>query len=543
MCRPMVWARAPWIAGGPVARMTASIWYWPSGKDGSRSTKLSTRCTPGSVASQRLTPYSSATRGARQRRARTEVEDHDDARGLLPGKLSPHELLAPARLGAGRQHLDVAGGEPDSREGRAQQEQHGRHRDQHPPGMVHDHGGEAHPEAAPAVRARAARDRQPPGVQARAQHGQQRGQEGEPVEHGEEDDEGAAQPDRSQVAEPQRVEPEQPDGHGEAREEDRRAGRRHRPAQRLLPAPTPDLLAVTTHDEQRVVDGHREADHGDDVDRVEGDGGDPAEQERAGHPARHRQEPHAEGHRGGHDGAEDQQQQHGHHGQDHELGAHDVAPGDLREVVVQRERTRRGHGERVRAHERPQRGVGLGPVGDEHHGLDGRRVALELDGDARVVAVARESLRLGRPDVPGGADRRHAGIVLQRRQRALDLGPERRIGDGHGLGGRTPGERPAGAAAGRDSSASSALAGLGLGGDEGGVEAAAVAHRARARRPRTGPTGSGRSSDTGERSGPRTRGRSSQLSSAPGPGRGHGQGGQATGDQGRPDAGDASPPR
>ena len=64
MCRPMVWARAPWIAGGPVARMTASIWYWPSGKDGSRSTKLSTRSTPGSLASQRLTPYSSATRGA-----------------------------------------------------------------------------------------------------------------------------------------------------------------------------------------------------------------------------------------------------------------------------------------------------------------------------------------------------------------------------------------------------------------------------------------------------------------------------------------------
>jgi hypothetical protein len=64
MCRPMVWASAPWIAGGAVARMTASTWYWPSGNDGSRSTKLSTRWTPGCVASQRLRRYSSAIHGA-----------------------------------------------------------------------------------------------------------------------------------------------------------------------------------------------------------------------------------------------------------------------------------------------------------------------------------------------------------------------------------------------------------------------------------------------------------------------------------------------
>ena len=223
MCRPWSGPGRPGSPAGPVARITANIWYWPSGNDGSRSTKLSMRCTPGCAASQRLRPYSSATCGAPAGEPAPKSRIDEDARGVLAGK-SRRTSSSPRRDSASAAACSTSLEASRMRsEGRAQQEQDGRHRDEHEPGVAHDHGGQAHPEAAPAVRAPPREDRQPPGVQARAEHRQQRGQEREPVEHGEEDDERAAEPDRSQVAEPERVEAEQPDGHGEAGEEDRRA--------------------------------------------------------------------------------------------------------------------------------------------------------------------------------------------------------------------------------------------------------------------------------------------------------------------------------
>ena len=68
---------------------------------------------------------------------------------------------------------------------------------------------------------------------------------------------------------------------------------------------------MAAHDEERVVDGHRQADHGDHVGGVDGDGHDPREQQSARQPAHHGQESHAERQRRCHHGAENEEQQNG----------------------------------------------------------------------------------------------------------------------------------------------------------------------------------------------------------------------------------------
>ena len=82
--------------------------------------------------------------------------------------------------------LHVARGQAHARERRAEQEEHGRHRDQHLPGMGHDHGGDAHPDASLAGRrhVRAASGNRQASTRG-PEHRQERGQEREAIEHGE----------------------------------------------------------------------------------------------------------------------------------------------------------------------------------------------------------------------------------------------------------------------------------------------------------------------------------------------------------------------
>ena len=96
MCRPMVWASAPWIAGGPVGAHDRQhlVLAQREGRiqvdealDAQDSRLL------GEPAAQ-VVELRDLRR--RQRRARAEVENHQDARGLLPGELLSDELLAPA---------------------------------------------------------------------------------------------------------------------------------------------------------------------------------------------------------------------------------------------------------------------------------------------------------------------------------------------------------------------------------------------------------------------------------------------------------------
>ena len=192
-----------------------------------------------------------------------------------------------------------------------------------------------------------------------------------------------------------------------------------------------DLLAEAAHDEQRVVDGDAEADHADDVRRVDRHRHETRQQKRARHRARHREPTDHERKRRGDDPAEDEQQQQRHHGQDDELHAAEVLAGHLGEVVVQRDVADRDDLERGRAHQLAQGRIEIGREPRELERRETRRLAVQLDDDQRAAAVARDE-RGGRRRRPAGrvVDGEHAGnawVAPQRRQRLLHLDSKGRI--------------------------------------------------------------------------------------------------------------------
>ena len=66
---------------------------------------------------------------------------------LAAGELADQHLVAPARLGAGRQDGDVGRAEPQAQEGRAGQQQDRQQRDQRQPGPAHHADRQRVPEA------------------------------------------------------------------------------------------------------------------------------------------------------------------------------------------------------------------------------------------------------------------------------------------------------------------------------------------------------------------------------------------------------------
>ena len=113
------------------------------------------------------------------------------------------------------------------------------------------------------------------------------------------------------------------------------------------------------------------------------------------------------------------------HRPDHALGAPDGAGGRLREVVVERDRSRRHHLERLRAHQRTQRLVGAALALAETERGELRRPALELHGDHHPLSVARDLRHVdGREGIVGRLHPGHPRVPAQRRQRPLHLGAE-----------------------------------------------------------------------------------------------------------------------
>ena len=234
---------------------------------------------------------------ARERRPRAPVEDDDDARRLLPRELAAQEILAPPRLGARR-----AACRRRSRPGGCGRTGRPSRRSRAVTGTSTCQGWAMttvvmrtqtpRPPAARCPRGHGSRQ----GVHPRPEHRQERGQERQARRARRTPTTMVPQsPMDPRLPRPQRVEAQQPHGDREAGEEDGLVppwpwcGRAPRPAGRST-----DLLAVAAHDEQRVVDGDGEADHGDHVGRVDGHRRDAREQQRARHPAGHGQQPDAE---------------------------------------------------------------------------------------------------------------------------------------------------------------------------------------------------------------------------------------------------------
>jgi hypothetical protein len=85
---------------------------------------------------------------------------------------------------------------------------------------------------------------------------------------------------------------QQTDRHGEAGEQDGPARRGDGASQRLRGRALANFLAEAAHDEEGVVDRDAQADHADDVRRVDRNRDEAGQQERARHRARHREPAH-----------------------------------------------------------------------------------------------------------------------------------------------------------------------------------------------------------------------------------------------------------
>ena len=167
-----------------------------------------------------------------------------------------------------------------------------------------------------------------------APHGEEGGEEGDGGEHVDQDHGAAAVGHGAQ----ERVGEDQQAGQGgrhrEAREHHRAAGGGGRRLDRGREVAGGPLLAEPGHQQQGVVDGQAEAEHGDHVDRVDrhlGDRADPQQGEQGpGHPDQGDQH----GQAGGDDAAEDHQQQHQHHRHGQQLGPGQVGPDLVLELLV-----------------------------------------------------------------------------------------------------------------------------------------------------------------------------------------------------------------
>src|SRR5215831_2595864 len=80
------------------------------------------------------------------------------------------------------------------------------------------------------------------------------------------------------------------------------------------------------------------------------------------------------------------------------------------------EGARRRHAKRVRSHQGPQLGIGVGPSCREYHGLHRGRVAAELDGHEREPAVARQAVPVRWDDIPSSTNGENPRMPSERRE-------------------------------------------------------------------------------------------------------------------------------
>ena len=314
--------------------------------------------------------------------------------------------------------------------GQAEQEQDPDDGHEDAPGMRHHRRRQAMPEAQ--AGALAVEERHAQRVHPRPQHRQERGERGEAVDDGERDHDRSRPTDGAEVPQTQEQHAEEADRHGEPGEQDRAARRGDGARQRLRRRARTNLLTEAAHDEERVVDRHAQADHADDVRRVDRHRDETGEEERAGHRAGHRQAAHRQRQRGGDDRAEDEQEQQRDRGQDHRLDAAEVSARHLGEVVVERDVADGDDLERVGADQRAERRIEIGRQAGVLEGGEARRLPVQLDGHERAPPVSRDERRGPPGRVVGGsvvdaADAGHPRIAAERGQGALELGAEGRV--------------------------------------------------------------------------------------------------------------------
>ena len=360
------------------------------------------------------------------------VDHHDDGSDLATLEFSLQQLRATARLRPRRERGSIARGEPEMQEGGAQEKQERRHGHEHPPWMGHDEGGEAMPESGSSIHAGGTEAGERQSIHAGAQQGEGGREKGQPIHDREDDDQGAREPQRADIPQPEHEHAEETDGHRHPREENGPPGGGHGHGEGIGHRAASNFLPEAAHDEERVVDGDAEADHGHDVRRVGRHRHVASEDLRSRDAPRHGEQPHPERKESGHHRAESEKKEERHHGQDDHLGPVKIALGHLHEIVVEDEAARRHHVERARRHQAPQGGVEPGRQRGELERFHGRAAVLQLDHRANTMPVAGDEGLIGRIEIVGGTDTRDAGIVAQRLEGALHLGLERGIGGPEG---------------------------------------------------------------------------------------------------------------
>ena len=268
MCSPTTCATARRMSSGQRARGTLTKrWYSSRLVSGERSITLCTPETAGWAASHRLRSYAWPTRAASSGEpVRWLTTTMTGATWLprTPAAAAPRHGAPPPTAGA-RKHRPRRAG--DAGRG-AQEKQERRHGHEHPPWMGHDEGGEAMPESGSSIHAGGTEAGERQSIHAGTQQGQGGREKGQPIHDREDDDQGAREPQRADIPQPEHEHAEETDGHRHPREEDGPPGGGHGDGEGVGDRAAGDLFPEAAHDEERVVDGDAEADHGHDVRRV-----------------------------------------------------------------------------------------------------------------------------------------------------------------------------------------------------------------------------------------------------------------------------------
>ena len=319
--------------------------------------------------------------------------------------MDAEELVAAPGLRIVGEDANVRRRQANVQERQAHHEEHAQRRQEKEEGTTHDPERRAVPEAHPA--------RPGPGqatrVDAVAEHGQEGGQEGQREHDAERDDDDAAHAHGEEVRPVEEEQPREPGGDGHAGEAHDAARRRHGARERLAQVSARrELLAVTAHDEERVVDGDARADERADVDGVLrdlGDAGEGGHDRDAAHDGE-RADADRKGGRG--DGPEHVEEHEERERERDHLGADQVVLEDAIEIVHVRDAAGAIDGQAVRVEPGAHGGVG----GQRLAVVAGHRDDREL-GAPRTVDE-RGRVRLG--EIFGRDHRDHARIVVKRSQ-------------------------------------------------------------------------------------------------------------------------------
>jgi hypothetical protein len=236
--------------------------------------------------------------------------------------------------GLARQHPVVGQAEDHLRERQSRPDQQHEHhrRDRQRP--AHDGDGQAVPgPLLVGARTRLRAAQQPPrgagevqGVDPRPEHRERGRQHDDRADRGEHHGAHAGVGERAQEVQREHQQRSKADEHGDRGEQHGASGSAHRAHDGVVVGMAgPALLAVAAEHEQAVVDAQPEAERDGQVDRVDADVGDAAEQLQGQEGAEDRQHADQQREAGGHGAAEHQDQQHGGEREDDQLGPQQVA--------------------------------------------------------------------------------------------------------------------------------------------------------------------------------------------------------------------------